>query len=231
GLELAIRSLSSSARLHSRLADALQIQGEIKRAIASYHEAISIEPQAPGAWWGLGCAQAALGDHAGAVQSFQRLVELQPENGLALHNLGKALFELGQVDRAIDAFRQSVDHLPADLVELPLLNIAVAIPGSPKADHAAILEARRSWAVRCLPPPAADNAARQRDRGSDTPPRIRLGYVSAFLDKRNWMKPVWGLINRHDRQRFEIHLFSDVAQYVVESGLQIDPRDHFHETS
>jgi len=231
GLELAVQSLPFEARLHGRLADALQIQGEIKRAIASYHEAISIEPQEPGAWWGLGCAQAALGDHAGAVQSFQRLVELQPENGLAEHNLGKSLFELGQVDRAIDAFRQSVDHLPADLVGLPLLNIAVAIPGSAKADHAAILEARRSWAVRCLPPPAADNADRQWDRGSDTPPRIRLGYVSAFLDKRNWMKPVWGLINRHDRQRFEIHLFSDVAQSVVESGLRIDPRDHFHETS
>ena len=62
-------------------------------------------------------------------------------------------------------------------------------------------------------------------------PRIRLGYVSAFLDKRNWMKPVWGLIGRHDRQRFEIHLFSDVARSTVEHGYRIDPRDHFHETS
>jgi len=48
----------------------------------------------------------------------------------------------------------------------------------------------------------------------DRPPRppsggkLRIGYVSAFFDKANWMKPVYGVINRHDRDRFEVHLVS-----------------------
>ena len=39
--------------------------------------------------------------------------------------------------------------------------------------------------------------------------KIRLAYLSAFFGARNWMKPVFGVINRHDRAHFEIHLVSD----------------------
>ena len=38
--------------------------------------------------------------------------------------------------------------------------------------------------------------------------KLRIGYVSAFFDKPNWMKPVYGVINRHDRDRLEVHLVS-----------------------
>ena len=30
------------------------------------------------------------------------------------------------------------------------------------------------------------------------------------------MKPVWGLVNHHDRERFEIHLFSDAPASAIE---------------
>ena len=45
------------------------------------------------------------------------------------------------------------------------------------------------------------------------------------------MKPVWGLINNHDRERFEIHLFSDRPESAIEHGYRKDRRDHFHEVS
>jgi predicted O-linked N-acetylglucosamine transferase (SPINDLY family) len=35
-----------------------------------------------------------------------------------------------------------------------------------------------------------------------------LGYVSSFFNRENWMKPVWALINAHDRERFKISIFS-----------------------
>ena len=70
------------------------------------------------------------------------------------------------------------------------------------------------------------------ERRSLTPGRtIRLGYVSAYFDKRNWMKPVWGLINHHDRDRFEVHLLSDRPATAIEHGYRADPRDSFHDTS
>src|SRR5262249_6328051 len=99
------------------------------------------------------------------------------------------------------------------------------IPGSPRADHRAILEARRRWAalaapqeLRLFPRPRADGP-------------LRLGYVCAFFQDRNWMKPVWGVINHHDRERFEVHLFSDAALSHIEHGYARDPRDHFHDVT
>jgi predicted O-linked N-acetylglucosamine transferase (SPINDLY family) len=48
--------------------------------------------------------------------------------------------------------------------------------------------------------------------------KLRVGYLSAFFAARNWMKFVWGVINQHDRGRFEVHLLSDGPDFSVEDG-------------
>jgi predicted O-linked N-acetylglucosamine transferase (SPINDLY family) len=45
------------------------------------------------------------------------------------------------------------------------------------------------------------------------------------------MKPVWGLINHHDRERFAVHLFSDCPEGRLQHGYRKDPRDRFHDIS
>ena len=85
-------------------------------------------------------AQFSLGDHADAVESLRRLVSLRPENGRGLLNLGASLFELGQIDLAIEAFRKSLDHIPAELQDSAIGNIAVIIPGSPSAKNRHVLD-------------------------------------------------------------------------------------------
>jgi predicted O-linked N-acetylglucosamine transferase (SPINDLY family) len=57
---------------------------------------------------------------------------------------------------------------------------------------------------------------------------LRIGYVSAFFGARNWMKPVWGVINNHDRAAFELHLFSDGQDPSAESGYRDHPADYVH---
>jgi predicted O-linked N-acetylglucosamine transferase (SPINDLY family) len=109
-----------------------------------------------------------------------------------------------------------------------LANIAIIIPGSPAAGNREIAEARRTWAARCLPAAPADGASRRRSPDPSRP--IRLGYLSAFFDKPNWMKPVWALINHHDRDRFEVHLLSDRPEAAIEPVYRRDPRDSFHDT-
>jgi predicted O-linked N-acetylglucosamine transferase (SPINDLY family) len=216
-----------SAALRGRLADAHHVQGDLPAAIEAYRQAVALDPTLAGAWWGLGCALARLDDHAAAAESLRRLVALKPDHGMALHNLGKSLFELGQVDPALEAFRRSLDHLPEEMRCLALGNIAVAIPGASSARNRDILEARRAWATYCLPPAAPPR--RIGDRGPVASRPIRQGYVSAFFSRRNWMKPVWGLINHHDRDRFEVHLFSDGPASAIGGEYRRDPRDRFHE--
>jgi predicted O-linked N-acetylglucosamine transferase (SPINDLY family) len=58
---------------------------------------------------------------------------------------------------------------------------------------------------------------------------MRIGYLSAFFEHDNWMKPVWGLINQHDREQFEVHLFSDGAASGIKHGYRAHPSDSFHD--
>ena len=106
--------------------------------------------------------------------------------------------------------------------------IAVIIPGAPEADNQAILEARRNWADRDLRPHSiAPPAKRVRANGD----RIRIGYVSSFFQRDNWMKPVWGLINQHDRDKFLVNLFSDAPASAIQHGHRPQLKDRFFNTT
>jgi protein O-GlcNAc transferase len=225
-LEAATNCLPDDAELHRALADTLQVQGDRARAIDAYRRAVELDPNLEDAWWGLGCALAALDDHAAAADSFRRLTELRPDHGQAWHNFGKSVFLLGQTDAALDAYRKAATVLPAELRCVALGTIATVIPGSPTSENRAILEARRAWAEQCvLTRPAGQTLP---NPSAETGRPVRLGYVTSFFDKRNWMKPVWGTLEHHDRSKFEIHVFSDAPEPDPQNGYHQDPRDRIH---
>jgi len=39
--------------------------------------------------------------------------------------------------------------------------------------------------------------------------RPRIGYVSSWFNSFNYMKPVWGLINQHNRDAYQIYIYMD----------------------
>jgi predicted O-linked N-acetylglucosamine transferase (SPINDLY family) len=216
----------NDAALHIGLADAWHVQDELAKAIATYKQAAALDPRLVQAWWGMGCAESARGEYTLSTQSLQKVVELAPAHGEAWHNLGKSRFQLGQTDLALDAFHEAASRLHSN--EMTLGMIATVIPGSPRTDQQGILKARRAWAARCGS--VEPNRGFSRSRASDTG-RLRVGYVSAFFQNNNWMKPVWGLINHHDRDRFDIHLFSDSAESSIQHSYTKRPRDCFHDVS
>ena len=167
-----------------------------------------------------GCEWLAQEIYPKALACFETAAALAPENGAAHHNAGTAAFNLGLIDQAISRFRTS---LAAKDSFLPRTAIATLIPGSPAADHAAVLAARRDWFETHLPPTPV-RSLRVRGDGA----RLRIGYLSSFFQSQNWMKPVWGLINEHDRQAIEIHLFADCSAARCE-GYTPDGRDTFHD--
>jgi protein O-GlcNAc transferase len=146
-----------------------------------------------------------LREFADAARFYRAALSFDSASHEVKHNLAHALFELGQADEALDLFREAALGPRA---ALPRAMIAVMIPGAPKATNQDILAARRTFAENDLPPLRPAPARR-----SKTP--LRIGYFSSFFHRQNWMKPVWSLIARHDRSRFEIHLFSDAAESAV----------------
>ena len=208
-------------------ADELHRRGDLPGAIAAYEQAVALDATNLPAWWGLGCATLTRGDYAASAASLARVVAIEPGHGQARHNLGKALFHLGQIDAALEAFREAAAVLePPDQA---LATIATIIPGSPLADNRAVIDARRSWAR--VAAPGTGRTKTFRHRPDDPDGRIRIGYLSSFFEYPNWMKPVWGLINRHDRDQFEVHLFSDAPRADIEHGYSGHPDDRFHDVT
>jgi protein O-GlcNAc transferase len=218
--------MPDDADLHCDLGNALQTLGQLTSASAAYERSLHLNPKLSRAWYSAGCAQASRKEYAGAIGCFRSASEIRPEWPPAQHNLGRVLFQLGQVEEALDLFRQAAEKGdPA----LPQSAIAVIIPGSPASDNQAILDARRTWAECQLP--TRQTTARRSHHAKTADRQLRIGYVSSFFQDHNWMKPVWGLINHHDRLRFEVHLFSDAPASRIRHGYRVHPHDRFHDTS
>jgi protein O-GlcNAc transferase len=210
--------------LATRHADAMQQLKQLGEAAAEYRHALVLDDSQFDAWFGLGCAELARGAYGAAVIGLRRAVALEPERPEVHHNLAKSLFELGEIDAALEHYEIAAGPEWSTLHRDALANIAVIVPGSLCADNAAVLRARRAWAAIEA---ATAKPAPPRSTTSSSG-KLRIGYVSAFFGARNWMKPVWGAINHHDRTRFEIHLFSDGKPPSAESGYADHPLDYIH---
>jgi len=207
------------AAVHEGRADALHGLNRLPDAIAAYDLALSLDATRPMAWWGLGCARKTRNEYAPAAVAFRRLTELDPANGHGWHNLGTTLHELGEADAAWTALQKAAELLPEPEISLSL--IATLIPGVPSATATDIRTAREKWAafypVKERPPLA---------EGLPNRP-IRVGYLSSFYMNRNWMKPVWALVNAHDREDFAITLISEGPLEWIKDGYRRDNRDGF----
>lgn len=223
-LERALGLMPYAAALHCDLGDALYASGQIQEAGEMYRKAIECNPKSARSWYSAGCFEASHKEFAAAVDCFRKAVEIDPAWSQAQHNLGHALFKLGQADEALEHFRLAAGKGDP---EVALAAIAVLIPGVPKCDNRGILEARRAWAQGNLPLPRTTRQFAPRVSSSNG--QIRIGYVSSFFQDHNWMKPVWGLINQHDRQHFEVHLFSDAPASAIQCGYLRRPQDQFHD--
>jgi predicted O-linked N-acetylglucosamine transferase (SPINDLY family) len=204
----------------SNLGNALQELGRFDEALVAYRAALAIDASRAAIWYAAGCAESTRKHYVASVDCFRRALAMVPEWHEAQHNLAHMLFNLGQVDEALALFRRAaLGSQPA----LPRSMIAVIIPGSPTSDNQAILDARSTFADRDLP--AARSVIHDRH------PRLRVGYLSSFFHRHNWMKPVWGLINQHDRETMDVHLFSDAPAAAIQYGYRPRPGDQYHDIS
>jgi predicted O-linked N-acetylglucosamine transferase (SPINDLY family) len=221
-LQTARRDYPAHAEIALLLADALHACGQLKEAVDAYETALLLDDGGADGWFSLGCAQLALKAHGAARTALARAAGLAPDAAPVHYNLGKAQYELGNIEAAIESFQRAAGD-PA-MARMARASIATIIPGSPAADNAAVLRARKTWAdaeAATLParPPAI------RPEGA----RIRIGYVSAFFGERNWIKPVMAMVNHHDRNRFEIHFFSDGKPPSAAAGYRDHDDDYVHD--
>jgi predicted O-linked N-acetylglucosamine transferase (SPINDLY family) len=185
-----------------RAADALLAAGKIDAAADAYRRVLAADKGNLAGWCGLGSARLRAHAYGEASEALRQAVDLGPEHAQAWAMRAEALFHLGDVEAAVDAYRHAM--VDASMRAVAEENVAVIIPGSAAAANADVLAARRAWGRRL----AADLSPVRRSPRPPSAGKLRIGYVCAFFDKANWMKPVYGVINRHDREAFEVHLVS-----------------------
>jgi protein O-GlcNAc transferase len=230
-LSQAIALSPHDATLHCDLAVLWQLASRWEQARLEYLRATQLDPAHRAAWYNLGCLYNTLDREAEAVDCFCQALQLNPAHAASHHNLGQALFNLGETDAAIAQYRRAVELGGG---ALPETTLAMSIGVSPSATPAEILKVRRKWSKTQLPPPLSMSSATAKPQAVDGPPRenraLRVGYVSAFFDRPNWMKPVWALINRHDRERFQLFLYSDGASDSP-PGYEPNTQDRWFQTT
>jgi protein O-GlcNAc transferase len=207
-------------------ADRAHLSQSYAEAIRLYRLALDSDPTLFDAWYGLASATASVSEFGDAVAIYRRALALRADD-VGLHvNLASALFALGRVTEAVGNYRVAAAARDAETRDMSLRNLACIAPGDPALDDAAVLEIRRAWAAR----EAQDIRPRQFIRPSEPNPaepdrRLRIAYYGAYFADRNWMKMYMGVLNAHDRDRFEVNLLVDGALPSAASGY----RDHAHD--
>jgi tetratricopeptide (TPR) repeat protein len=98
-----------------KLAQAYANLADANRAADIYKSVLAKHPDCGEAWYGLGRAQAADGDHTGAVESYTRAIQIFPEYGAAHFALASELRRAGKTDAA----RQEIARYNANVTDEP----------------------------------------------------------------------------------------------------------------
>jgi protein O-GlcNAc transferase len=87
-------------------------QGKISEAIASFNEALRVNPDLPDAYYYLGMAYAKLGRPESAISSYNKALQLNPDYPEAHYMLAQILTEQSRYDSAIDHFKKALQTKP-----------------------------------------------------------------------------------------------------------------------
>ena len=204
-------------------ADRAHLEKSYLEAIRLYRLALAEDPTVFDAWYGLASASASVLEYGDAIAAYRRALALRPQDLRLRVNLASALFALGYVTDAVRDYQLAAAEGNPEIRAVALRNLACIAPGDPALDNAAVLETRQAWAAHEASSVRLREFSRSRKPPSAAPgDRLRIAYYGSFFADRNWMKNYMGVLNSHDRGRFEINLIVDGALPTAAAGY----RDH-----
>lgn len=219
---------------------ALKSMGDPAAAIRSYRRAFAADATDMAPLNNLANALAAAGDRSGAATTFEALVRRAPSFAEGHQNRAENLRALQHFDEALASLRTAItlkpdfamSHRSMAVASLSLARIPAAIASyrrtlalAPAADlHSVLLCAmtydgattnealfaeHRRWATRYAPTLNDTPIYPALSAGPRT--RLRIGYVSADLRDHPVARNIVGLVESHDRTRFEIFLYPEMV--------------------
>jgi protein O-GlcNAc transferase len=221
---------------YTNQASVLKLLGRYQDSFEHYSNALTLQPEFVDALAGLGLLLHAVGDFEQAVEVLRRAVAAAPHAGFAYLNLGSVLKDQGRFAEAAEVYEAMLKACPGDPPAQGLYsycNLRRHVCDWPDLDEAerraiAALKASgqhvppfASLAMSCTPSDHLD-LARLWAAGFQVPAtaaarlptakvtrsgRIRLGYLSADFFQHATASLIAELIERHDRDRFEVFAY------------------------
>lgn len=224
-----------------------------REAWACLDKALAIEPDLADAWYASGALYSSFMQHEAALRCFRRVFALQPANAEAPCRAGEALRPLGRDEEALIAFQDTLridEDYPFVRGQVAWLKMhrcdwggvdaeiekvlrgvwsgkRVAVPldllvmSSAAEDH---LRSARIHAEHMCKRPAAPLWRGERYANR----RIRLAYVSADFREHPVAYLIAGLLEQHDRARFEVFGFSLTGESAAPLAARIQGAcEHF----
>lgn len=227
--EIGARVAPTFAPMRFVLAAAMQAVGRKEEALAAYDEALKMQPDAANVLINSGVLLRDLLRHGEALDRFNKALALEPNNTSALGNCGILLSEFKQNELAIQMFErllalapdydyglgllcfeklhicdwQNVPELSAKIVDgirsgkRSCKTLALMSVSDSAKDH---LQAAQIFSRHFYPqdlPPLWNGERYRHDR-------IRVAYVSPDLREHPVGHVLAGVIERHDKNRFEL---------------------------
>lgn len=182
-------------------------QRKLTDAEAYYAAACAVDPESAEAHTNRGHLCTELKRTVEAIEHCRRAVELKPDFAQGWVNLGCALEKSGQILPAVDAYRKALELDPGfRAAHSSLIMLMNYLPSTTPAD---LFQESRRW--------DAYHGARLRDLWSsaaeaDMPGRpLRIGFISPDFHRHPVGYFVQAFFLLHDRERFRIVCYSDVA--------------------
>jgi protein O-GlcNAc transferase len=222
----------SHASARNNLALILSEAGELSAAEVLQRQAVGLWPDYAEGHNNLGALLLDQGRPQQALDALRVAVKLKPDYPEAYLNMGNALRELGSLAEAIDAYRRAIELRPtyAEALAQLVYHRARACDWSDAGAEGTLLSAVRQNAAR-IPPfmliPTAATAADQlicarkwvehfavpeqqvfQHHAAPRAGPLRIGYLSSDFHDHATAYLIAELIERHDRERFEIHGYS-----------------------
>ncbi|MDB5808385.1 MAG: domain/SEC-C motif domain protein [Betaproteobacteria bacterium] len=200
--------LAPGANAHAQLGSVLAATGDFDAAVASYRAAVDADPKFVEGWNTLGSLHKVLANYDEAESCCETGLRLQPGNAQLKHTLATVLFEQARLDAAITTIRESLATEPANPVAHSALLRMLCY--SDRHDPAQVFHEHQAWAARHAQ--ALEAAALPHDNNPDPARRLRVGFVSPYLQKHAVTFFLESVIEHHDRSQLDIFLYADVAR-------------------
>ncbi len=205
------RSLDSNhsdfARYFYNIGTIFQHRGKYGEAEKQYRQSLAIHPDYVSALNNLSTVLYLQGNLTEAGALCRRIIELDPSMHLAHNNLGSILRDQAEHSAAIEQFRRSTqlqpDYLPGRS------NYLISMLYDADMVESEILSAHKSYGGTGPVGSCDGGGLPAPDRRRTRP--LRVGYVSPDFKTHSVAYFVAPILANHNRERFEVYCYSDVA--------------------